>query len=256
VANSEHVVGKELEGKVALVTGSSRGIGRAIAKGLAEQGCYVFINYTSRPEAAGQALELCKKCGGDGETLQFSVADSLAVESAFDQIKERKGKIDILVNNAGVTSDGLLMRFKDEDWHRTFATNLDGAFFCTRAASKMMLRAKSGRIINISSVVAEMGNAGQAAYVSSKAGLIGLTKSVARELASRNITVNAVAPGFISTEMTDVLSDQIKEEHFKQIPLGRYGSVEEVSDLVVFLASSKASYITGQVFAINGGMYM
>ncbi len=247
---------RQLEGKVALVTGGSRGIGRAICKELAAQGAFVYVNYTSRPDAAEETLGACREAGGDGAVLGYNVGESAAVEAAFEQIKERSGRLDVLVNNAGVTADGLLMRMKDEDWAKVINVNLSGAFYCSRAASKMMMKARSGRIINISSVVGQMGNIGQASYVSSKAGLIGLTKALAKELASRNITVNAVAPGFITTEMTEKLSEEMKKEHLRAIPLARYGTPEEVAAAVAFLASDAAGYISGQVLAVNGGMYV
>jgi len=242
--------------KVALVTGASRGIGRAIAVALAKQGAYVLINYSSSPEAAQETLNEVRDVGGDGEVLKFSVQDSQAVENAFDGIKSRHGQLDILVNNAGISRDGLVLRMKDEEWLATLGVNLNGAFFCSRAAARLMLRAKSGRIINISSVVGEMGNAGQVPYVSSKAGVLGLTKALAKELASRSITVNAITPGFIETDMTAALDEKVRGEHMKAIPLGRYGKAEEVANLTAFLASDEASYITGQVIGINGGMYM
>ena len=190
------------------------------------------------------------------EVLKCSVQYSQAVENAFDGIKSRHGQLDILVNNAGISRDGLVLRMKDEEWLATLGVNLNGAFFCSRAAARLMLRAKSGRIINISSVVGEMGNAGQVPYVSSKAGVLGLTKALAKELASRSITVNAITPGFIETDMTAALDDKLRGEHMKAIPLGRYGKAEEVANLTAFLASDAASYITGQVIGINGGMYM
>lgn len=247
-----------VEGKkrVALVTGASRGIGRAIAITLAKQGIYVLVNYSSSPEAAQETLNEIREVGSDGELLKFSVQDSQAVENAFDGIKSRHGQLDILVNNAGISRDGLVFRMKDEEWLSTLAVNLNGAFFCSRAAARLMLKSRWGRIINISSVVGEMGNPGQAPYVSSKAGMIGLTKSLAKELATRNITVNAVAPGFIETDMTAALDDKLKEEHLKAIPVGRYGQADEVAQLVAFLASDNAAYITGQIVGINGGMYM
>jgi 3-oxoacyl-[acyl-carrier protein] reductase len=242
--------------KVALVTGASRGIGRAIAVALAKQGAYVLINYSSSPEAAQETLNEVRDAGGDGEVLKFSVQDSQAVENAFDGIKARHGQLDILVNNAGISRDGLVLRMKDEEWLATLGVNLNGAFFCSRAAARLMLKARSGRIINISSVVGEMGNAGQVPYVSSKAGVLGLTKALAKELASRGVTVNAITPGFIETDMTAALDEKLREEHMKAIPLGRYGKAEEVANLTAFLASDAASYITGQVIGINGGMYM
>jgi 3-oxoacyl-[acyl-carrier protein] reductase len=242
--------------KVALVTGASRGIGRAIAVSLAKRGAYVIVNYSSSPEAAQETLNEIRQVGGDGEVLKFSVQDSQAVETAFDGIKARHGQLDILVNNAGISRDGLVLRMKDEEWLSTLNVNLNGAFFCSRAAARLMLKSKWGRIVNISSVVGEMGNAGQVPYVSSKAGLIGLTKALAKELASRNVTVNAVAPGFIETDMTNALDEKVRGEHMKAIPLGRYGQSDEVAELVSFLASDSAAYITGQVIGINGGMYM
>jgi 3-oxoacyl-[acyl-carrier protein] reductase len=246
----------ETKRKIALVTGGSRGIGRAIAVALARQGAYVLINYSSSPEAAQETLNEVRDVGGDGEVLKFAVQDSQAVENAFDGIKSRHGQLDILVNNAGISRDGLVLRMKDEEWLATLGVNLNGAFYCSRAAARLMLKAKSGRIINISSVVGEMGNAGQVPYVSSKAGLLGLTKALAKELASRSITVNAITPGFIETDMTAALDDKVRGEHMKAIPLGRYGKADEVANLTAFLASDAASYITGQVIGINGGMYM
>jgi 3-oxoacyl-[acyl-carrier protein] reductase len=246
----------ESKKKIALVTGASRGIGRAIAVSLAKQGAFVIVNYSSSPEAAQETLDTIRANGGDGELLKFSVQDSQAVEDAFDGIKSRHGQLDILVNNAGISRDGLVLRMKDEEWLATLAVNLNGAFFCSRAAARMMLKSKWGRIVNISSVVGEMGNAGQVPYVSSKAGLIGLTKSLAKELASRNVTVNAVTPGFIETDMTSALDDKLRQEHMKAIPLGRYGQAEEVAQLVAFLSSDASAYITGQIIGINGGMYM
>lgn len=246
----------EIKRKVALVTGASRGIGRAIAIELARQGSYVIVNYSSSPEAAQETLNAIREAGSDGEVLKFAVQDSQQVENAFDGIKSRHGQLDILVNNAGISRDGLVLRMKDEEWLATLAVNLNGSFFCARAAARLMLKAKKGRIINISSVVGEMGNAGQVPYVSSKSGVIGMTKALARELASRNVTVNAVTPGFIETDMTSALDDKLKAEHLKSIPLSRYGQAEEVAQLVAFLASDNAAYITGQVIGINGGMYM
>ncbi len=247
---------KCLADKVALVTGGSRGIGRAICVRLASQGAAVFVNFSSSPAAAEETLKACREFGVEAQALGFNVADSAAVDAAFDKIKEKFGKLDILVNNAGISRDGLLLRFKDSDWRETLSINLDGSFFCSRAAAKLMLKAKSGSIVNISSVVGEMGNAGQAAYVSSKAGLIGLTKSMARELASRAITVNAITPGFISTDMTGSLDEKLKTEMLKSIPLARFGEPEDVANLVAFLVSPEATYITGQIIGINGGMYM
>jgi 3-oxoacyl-[acyl-carrier protein] reductase len=242
--------------KIALVTGASRGIGRSIATSLAKHGAFVIINFSSSPDAANETLAAIREVGGDGELMQFPVQDSAAVDKAFDEIKTKHGQLDILVNNAGISRDGLLLRMKDEDWTQTLAVNLQGAFFCGRAAAKLMLKSRWGRIINISSVVGEMGNAGQVPYVASKAGLIGMTKAMAKELASRNITVNAVAPGFIETDMTAALDEKVRAEHMKAIPVGRYGHAEEVAELVSFLCSDSAAYITGQTVGINGGMYM
>jgi 3-oxoacyl-[acyl-carrier protein] reductase len=246
----------EIKKRVALVTGASRGIGRSIAVAFAKQGCFVIINYSSSPEAAQETLNEVREVGGDGEVLKFAVQDSEAVENAFDGIKSRHGQLDILVNNAGISRDGLVLRMKDEEWLATLGVNLNGAFFCSRAAARLMLKSKWGRIVNISSVVGEMGNAGQVPYVSSKAGMIGLTKALAKELASRNVTVNAITPGFIETDMTAALDDKVRGEHMKAIPLGRYGQANEVAELVAFLTSDNAAYITGQVIGINGGMYM
>jgi 3-oxoacyl-[acyl-carrier protein] reductase len=236
----------------ALVTGGSRGIGRAISISLAKAGMFVYVNYTSNAEAAEVTVNECKAVGGDAVSIKFNVGNPDEVTSAFEQMDG----LSVLVNNAGITSDGLAMRLKDSDWEKTINVNLSGAFYCARAAMRSMMKAKYGRIINISSVVGEMGNAGQAAYVASKAGLIGLTKSLAKELGSRNITVNALTPGFIKTDMTSELSDEMKQTLLSQIPLGRFAEPEEVASACVFLASDQASYITGQVLGVNGGLYM
>lgn len=246
----------DLSEKVALVTGGSRGIGRAICVKLAACGAHVVVNFHSGEAAAQETVGLCEQAGGSAEAVGFNVANSSAVDQAVAAIKDGKGRLDILVNNAGIAQDGVLVRTKDEVWDATLAVNLNGAFYAARAAAKLMMKARQGRIINISSVVGEMGNAGQAAYVSSKAGLIGLTKSLARELAVRNITVNALTPGFIETEMTGGLDEKLKSAHLSAIPLGRYGSAQDVAGMVSFLCSEDASYITGQVIGINGGMYM
>ena len=245
-----------LKDQVAVVTGGSRGIGRAIALALAAEGAHVVINFASNQAAAEEVQALCEKAGGSASLSGFLVGDSDAVDKAFDAIKEKHGRLDILVNNAGISRDGLFIRMKNDDWAKTLETNLNGAFYCARAAAKIMMKARYGRIINMSSVVAEMGNAGQVPYVSSKAGLIGLTKAMAKEMASRNITVNAITPGFIETDMTSALDEKLREEHLKVIPLSRYGKAEEVAALTKFLASSGAAYITGQVIGINGGMHM
>ena len=247
---------KRLINKVALVTGGSRGIGRAICERLAAEGAHVYVNYNSGAGPAEETVGLCKAAGGTAEAMGFNISESDSVDEAFKTIKEKSGQIDILVNNAGISKDGLFVRLKNDDWDKTLGTNLNGAFYCSRAAAKLMMKARTGRIINISSVVGEMGNAGQAPYCASKAGLIGLTKSLARELAPRNVTVNAVAPGFIETDMTDALSDNVKEDMLNGIPLGRYGQAGEVASLVAFLGSESAAYITGQTISINGGLYM
>jgi 3-oxoacyl-[acyl-carrier protein] reductase len=241
--------------KVAIITGSSRGIGRAIALHLASKGAIIVAS--ARNVAALEVLVAdIEGQGGKALAVPGDVGLSKDVEALFAAAKEAFGQVDILVNNAGITRDGLLMRMKDEDWDAVLDTNLKGAFYCCRAAAKIMSKQRSGRIINISSVVGEMGNAGQANYAASKAGLIGLTKSIARELARRNVTANAIAPGFIVTDMTDTLSDQVKEGLQGQIPLGRLGETQDIAHAVAFLASEQAGYITGQVLGVNGGMYM
>lgn len=247
---------KSLAGQIAVVTGGSRGIGRAISIKLAGLGAHVVVNYSSNQGAAEEVQALCETAGGSASINGFNVGDSTSVDKAFDEIKEKHGRLDILVNNAGISRDGLFIRMKNEDWDQTLLTNLNGSFYCARAAVKIMMKARYGRVINISSVVAEMGNAGQVPYVSSKAGLIGLTKAMAKEVASRNITVNAITPGFIETDMTAALDDKVREEHLKVIPLARYGKAEEVAALTAFLAGADSAYITGQVIGINGGMYM
>jgi len=248
-------MGEKLNGKKALVTGGSRGIGRAICEALARQGAFIYINYASRAEAAEETLQRCKALGGDGEILKFNVGSSEEVATAFEKIKSQGG-LDILVNNAGVTGDGLLLRMKDDDWQNVININLNGAFYCIREASKLMTKARYGRIINISSVVGEMGNAGQSSYVASKAGLIGLTKSVAKELAARSITCNAITPGFIETDMTEVLDEKLKNELLSRIPLARFAAPAEVASLVAFLSNDESAYITGQVIGVNGGLHM
>ena len=246
----------ELTDKVAIVTGGSRGIGRSVCVALAQAGAYVVVNYRSGEAAAEETLALMRAAGGDGEALGFDVADPDACENALKDVVARKGRLDILVNNAGVAIDQLLARVKPEDLAATWAINLNGTLFCSKAALRTMMRAKAGRIINLSSVVAESGNPGQAVYSASKAGIIGLTKTLAREYAKRNITVNAVAPGFIETDMTSSLPDAAREGILTQTPLGRIGKPEEVAAAVLFLASDEAAYITGQVLRVNGGMYV
>jgi 3-oxoacyl-[acyl-carrier protein] reductase len=244
-----------LNGKVALITGASRGIGRAVALKLAGEGADVVVTATSLERAQKTADEITAM-GGKALAVKVDVSSTSDVEELFAKTAEVFGKLDILVNNAGITRDGLLMRMKDADWDAVIDTNLKGAFVCTREAIKLMGKAKGGSIVNISSVVGEMGNAGQANYCASKAGLIGLTKAVAREYARRNITVNAITPGFIETDMTDVLSPPVKEDLMKLIPLGRFGKPEDIANAVFFLVSEMGSYVTGHVLSVNGGMYM
>ena len=245
-----------LESQIALVTGGSRGIGKATVLALGRRGAYVVINYRGNQTAAKATLMELSTGGGRGELCQFNVANESEIEEAIKKIVDRLNKIDILVNNAGVTSDNLLLRMKPEDWDQVVGTNLKGTILCTKAVSRAMIRQRYGRIINFSSVVGQMGNAGQSLYAATKAGILGFTKAVAREVASRGITVNAVAPGFIETEMTAHLSTKLQEEFLRSIPLGRFGTCEEVAELVAFLAGPAAGYITGQVVNVNGGLYM
>lgn len=249
---------RALDGRVALVTGASRGIGRAVALALAARGAKVVVNYASREDAARAVAAEITAAGGQAAISGFDVSSAEAVSAAIAQIGKEHGGLDILVNNAGVAINGLLMRFRDEAWAKTLATNLSGAFYCARAAAVLLLKAKDrGRIINITSVVGEMGNGGQAAYAASKAGVIGLTKAMARELASRGVTVNAVAPGFIETDMTaEHLPEAQRAKLVGEIPLGRIGAAHEIGDAVAFLAGPEAAYITGQVLRVNGGMLM
>jgi len=241
--------------KVAVITGASRGIGRSIALALAEAGAKIVAVDLDQVATEAIVAELKEK-GTEAIAVIGNVTVTEDTEKMIDAAVAAFGRVDILVYNAGITRDGLLMRMKDEDWDAVMTVNLKGAFLCSRAASKVMTKQRYGRIINIASVVGQMGNAGQANYCASKAGLIGLTKSNARELAKRNVTVNAVAPGFIATAMTDALPEKVREELTVQIPLARLGSAEDIANAVVFLALEKSSYITGQVIAVNGGMYM
>ena len=245
-----------LQEQVALVTGASRGIGRTVARRLAQAGTHVAVNFVRNVAAAEETIQLIAAAGGRAEALQFDVADFDAVSQAVSGLVERRGRCDILVNNAGMTVDGLLLRLKPTDWDQVMAVNLRGTFNCTKAVARSMLRAHYGRIVNMTSIIGSMGNAGQAPYAAAKAGLVGFTKSMARELASRNITVNAVAPGFIDTEMTAGLPDATRAEYVKLIPVGRLGTADEVADAVAFLARPESSYITGQVIGVNGGLYM
>lgn len=245
-----------LSGKLAVVTGGSRGIGRAVSIMLGAQGAHVVVNFAGNEAAALETVAAITQAGGTAEAKQFDVSDETAVQAAFKDIEARHKRVDVLVNNAGIALDQILLRVKKEEIDRTFAINLAGPMYCAKAAIRTMMRAKSGRIINLSSVVAESGNPGQAVYSASKAGIIGLTKTLAREYASRGITVNVVAPGFIETDMTSSLPEAAQKGIVEQTPLGRVGKPEEVAAAVLFLASDEASYITGQVLRVNGGMYV
>jgi 3-oxoacyl-[acyl-carrier protein] reductase len=244
-----------LKDKVAVVTGASRGIGKSISLALARQGAkIVAVDITLK--GMDELLAEIKALGSEGIAVEGNVTVTADTEKMIDQAVAAYGRVDILVNNAGITRDGLLLRMKDEDWDAVLTVNLKGAFLCTRAVSKVMTKQRSGRIINIASVVGQMGNAGQANYCASKAGLMGLTRSNARELAKRNITVNAVAPGFIVSDMTDALPEKVRQDMAAQIPLERFGTADDIANAVVFLAADASAYITGQVLAVNGGMYM
>jgi 3-oxoacyl-[acyl-carrier protein] reductase len=246
----------DLTGKVALVTGGSRGIGRAAALALAKQGAHVVINYVSNEGKAREVADAIAQAGGKAEIVGFDVGSGDSADKAIAEVAKRLGRLDILVCSAGIAIDGLLMRLKDDDLDRVLTVNLKGSIGCARAATKVMMRAKTGRVIFLSSVVGEMGNAGQTAYAASKAALLGAAKSMARELSSRNITVNAITPGFIDTDMTGALTEEQQARINSAIPLGRTGKPEEVAAAVVYLASDEAAYVTGQALRVNGGMYM
>ncbi|PWA13472.1 beta-ketoacyl-ACP reductase [Pueribacillus theae] len=245
-----------LKNKAALVTGASRGIGRAIALKLAEQGAKVAVNFAGREDKAAEVVNEIIQKGGEAFAIQANVADMEDVQRMVKEAITRFGSLDILVNNAGITRDNLIMRMKEDEWDDVINTNLKGVFNCTKAVTRQMMKQRFGRIINITSIVGVSGNPGQANYVAAKAGVIGLTKTTAKELASRNITANAIAPGFIETEMTDQLDDALKEEMLKQIPLSKLGRPEDIASFVAFLASEESGYMTGQTLHVDGGMVM
>lgn len=244
-----------MDNKYALVTGGSRGIGKAIAKTLAQDGFHILLTYVSRPELAKETVKEIEEANGKAEAFELNVADEQAVVEFFTKHIRKLPSFDVLINNAGIVKDGFLIRAKEADFDAVLAVSLRGAFICSREAAKIMGKQRSGKIVNISSVVGQMGNATQTIYSAAKAGLLGLTKSCAKELAARNINVNAVAPGFIETDMTANLSEDLRAKYTNEIPLGRMGSVQDVANAVSFLASEKASYITGQILAVNGGLY-
>lgn len=246
----------KLAGKVAVVTGASRGIGKSIAIELAKQGADVVVNYAGSVDRANEVVKEIESLGRKAMSIQCDVSDGESVNAMMKEALEAFGSIDILVNNAGITRDNLLMRMKDSEWDDVINTNLKGVFLCTKAVTRPMMKQRKGRIINITSIVGVTGNPGQANYVAAKAGVIGFTKTTAKELAQRNITVNAIAPGFITTDMTDKLTDEVKNSMLTQIPLGQFGNPEDIANAVVFLASDESSYITGQTLHIDGGMYM
>jgi len=245
-----------LENKIAVVTGGSRGIGRAIALKLASQGASIVVNYTSNSAAADEVVKEIEALGAKGIAVKANVSVAEDIESLIKETESQLGKIDILVNNAGITRDGLLIRMKEADWDQVLDVNLKGVFLTTKLIGKKLLKQKSGSIVNITSVVGLMGNAGQTNYAASKAGVIGFTKSVAKEFASRGITVNAVAPGFIESDMTNALDEKVVENYMKAIPLSRFGKADDVANTVAFLVSDQAGYITGQTLQVDGGMYI
>jgi len=245
-----------LAGKVALVTGASRGIGRAIALDLARNGAHVVVNYAGNVEKANEVVNEIKELGQESFAIKADVSNQEEVTNMIKEVLNRFNQLDILVNNAGVTKDNLIMRMKESEWDDVININLKGVFNCTKAVTRQMMKQRQGRIINVASIVGVSGNAGQANYVAAKAGVIGLTKTTAKELASRNITVNAIAPGFITTDMTDKLEGNVKEEMLRQIPLARFGEPEDIAHVVTFLASEKSGYMTGQTLHIDGGMVM
>ena len=244
-----------LNGKVALITGGSRGIGKSVSIELAKAGAIVIINYANSESSAKEVLNIVEESGGTGEILQFNVSDTIVVEEKIKYILEKYEKIDILVNNAGITRDSLFMRMKEHQWDEVFEVNTKGVFNCTKNVVRSMVKNQYGKIINITSVVGEMGNPGQANYSSTKSAIMGFTKSLAKELGSKNINVNAISPGFIETDITDVLPDSVKEKYKEIIPLSRFGIPEDVAKAVLFLASDDSSYITGEILKINGGLY-
>lgn len=245
-----------LTGKVALVTGASRGIGREIAIQLAEAGAKVAVNYSGSEAKANEVVDVIKAAGGEAFVIQANVSNAESVDAMVKEVISQFGALDILVNNAGITRDNLIMRMKEEEWDAVINTNLKGVFICTKAVTRQMMKQRKGRIINIASIVGVCGNPGQANYVAAKAGVIGLTKTTAKELSSRNITVNAIAPGFITTDMTDELPEDVKTEMLKQIPLARFGNPSDIANVVRFLAADESNYITGQTIHVDGGMVM